>query len=124
MREILLLLIVALVAAAIVFGVAVLVTGGDQGLGPAEPDDRFRRLPGDRPLGEEDAAQIRFDVAIRGYRMAQVDRVLARVSYDLGYKQELINALEAEVAALRDGRKDEADVLRDRRTAASDVQAS
>lgn len=124
MREILLLLVVALVAAAIVFGVAVLVTGGDQGLGAAEPDDRFRQLPGDRPLGEEDAARIRFDVTIRGYRMSQVDRVLARVAYDLGYKQELINALEAEVAALRDGRKDDADILRDRRTAASDVQAS
>lgn len=124
MGEILLLLVVALVAAAIVFGVAVLVTGGDRGLGAAEPDDRFRRLPGDRPLAEADAAQIRFDVTIRGYRMAQVDRVLSRIGYDLGYKQELIDALEAEVAALRDGRKDDADLLRDRRVAASDVQAS
>lgn len=122
MREILLLLVVALVAAAIVFGVAVLITGGDRGLGRAEPDDRYRRPPGDRPLTEGDLAEVRFDTTLRGYRMAQVDHTLARVGYDLGYKQELIDALEAEVAALRDGRNDEAELLRERRLAAREPE--
>lgn len=118
MREILLLLVVALVAAGIVFGVAVLLTGRDRGMAPAEPDDRSRRLPGDRPLDEEDLTEVRFDTVARGYRMRQVDTALSRVAYDLGYKQELITALEAEVAALREGRAEDADLLRDRRLAA------
>jgi DivIVA domain-containing protein len=121
MREILLLLVVALVAAAIVFGVAAIITGGDPGLQPSEPDDRFRTLPGDRPLSEEDITVVRFDTTIRGYRMEQVDRAMSRIGYDLGYKDELIRALEAEVNALRDGRDDEADVLRDRRLAAAGI---
>jgi DivIVA domain-containing protein len=119
MREILLLLVVALVAAAIVFGVAAIITGGDPGLQPAEPDDRFRTLPGDRPLNEEDITVVRFDTALRGYRMEQVDRAMSRIGYDLGYKAELIRALEAEVDALRAGRDEEADTLRDRRLAAA-----
>ncbi|GAA1330573.1 DivIVA domain-containing protein [Actinocatenispora thailandica] len=119
MREILLLLVVALVAAAIVFGVIVAITGAARGLQPAEPDERARRLPGDRPLAERDLGSVRFDAVVRGYRMAQVDAALRRVSYDLGYKQELIAALEAEVAALRDGRTADADLLRDRRLAAA-----
>ncbi|BCJ28238.1 DivIVA domain-containing protein [Actinocatenispora sera] len=119
MREILLLLVVALVAAAIVFGVIVAITGAARGLQPAEPDERARRLPGDRPLAERDLGTVRFDAVLRGYRMAQVDAALRRVSYDLGYKQELIAALEAEVAALRDGRTADADLLRDRRLAAA-----
>lgn len=121
MREILLLLVVALVAAAIVFGVAAIITGGDPGLQPSEPDDRFRALPGDRPLNEEDVTVVRFDTGIRGYRMDQVDRAMSRIGYDLGYKDELIRALEAEVSALREGRTEEADVLRDRRLAAAGV---
>ncbi|MGA8114188.1 MAG: DivIVA domain-containing protein [Actinocatenispora sp.] len=118
MREILLLLLVAFVAAGIVFGIIVLVTGRDRGLEPAEPDDRYRALPGDRPLLERDLAEMRFDTTVRGYRMAEVDRAVSRVSYDLGYKHELIAALEAEVEALRAGRTEEADLLRDRRQAA------
>jgi DivIVA domain-containing protein len=119
MREILLLLVVALVAAAIVFGVVLAITGAARGLQPVEPDERARRLPGDRPLAERDLGTVRFDVTVRGYRMAQVDAALRRVSYDLGYKQELIAALEAEVAALRDGRTADADLLRERRLAAA-----
>jgi hypothetical protein len=55
--------------------------------------------------------------------MEQVDRAMSRISYDLGYKDELIRALEAEVAALRGGRTEEAETLRDRRLAAAGVTA-
>ena len=61
-------------------------------------------LPSDRPLGEEDIVRTRFDTALRGYRMAQVDQALQRAAYDIGYKGELIGVLEAEVTALREGR--------------------
>ncbi|GID96812.1 DivIVA domain-containing protein [Amorphoplanes digitatis] len=118
MGQLLLFIVVALVVAAIVFGVTVMVSGGDSGLTPVEPDGRSLPLPGDRPLGEEDILRTRFDTAFRGYRMAQVDQALQRAAYDIGYKGELIGVLEAEVLALREGRTADADVLRRAREAA------
>lgn len=112
MGQVLLLLVVALTVAAVVFGVTVLVSGRDPGLVPAEPDGRSVPLPGARPLDESDVTDVRFDTALRGYRMAQVDAALRRAAYDIGYKSELIGVLEAENAALREGRTEEADALR------------
>jgi DivIVA domain-containing protein len=118
MGQLLLYIAAALVIAAIVFGVTVMLAGGDSGLTPAEPDGRALPLPSDRPLGEEDLLRTRFDVAFRGYRMSQVDQALQRAAYDIGYKGELIGVLEAEVLALREGRIADADVLRRAREAA------
>jgi DivIVA domain-containing protein len=119
MAQVLLLLVVALTVGAVVFGVMVLVSGGDPGLREVEPDGRGAPLPGSRPLVEQDVAKVTFDVGMRGYRMDQVDRALKRVAYDIGYKDELINVLSAEVEALRDGRVDDAEALRSARLAAS-----
>jgi DivIVA domain-containing protein len=118
MGQLFLFVVVALVVAAIVFGVTVMVSGGDSGLTPVEPDGKSVPLPSDRPLGEEDIFRTKFDTAFRGYRMAQVDQALQRAAYDIGYKGELIGVLEAEVAALREGRTADADVLRRAREAA------
>ncbi len=111
MGQVLLLLVAALTVAAVVFGVAVLVTGRDSGLVPAEPDGTAVPLPSTRPLRESDVGQVRFDTALRGYRMAQVDQAMRRAAYDIGYKTELIGVLEAEVTALREGRSADADAL-------------
>jgi DivIVA domain-containing protein len=111
-------LVVALVAAALAWGIAVLLTGRDPGLEPVEPDGRAVPLPAARPLTESDLGVLRFDLAPRGYRMGQVDQALRRTAYDIGYKEELITVLEAEVAALREGRLDEAETLRQAREAA------
>jgi DivIVA domain-containing protein len=115
MGQLLLLLVVALTVAAVVFGVTVLVTGSDPGLGAAEPDARAVPLPGARPLVEADVTGVRFDTAVRGYRMTQVDQAIRRAAYDIGYKDELIGVLEAEVTALREGRTAEAEQLRQAR---------
>ncbi|MGC4777172.1 DivIVA domain-containing protein [Micromonospora chalcea] len=122
MGEVLLLLVVALTVAAVVFGVTVLVSGKDPGLTPAEPDGRAVPLPGSRPLDESDVTGVRFDTALRGYRMAQVDSALRRAAYDIGYKSELISVLEAENAALRDGRTEDADALRRAREEAAETR--
>ena len=119
MGQLLLFVVVALVVAAIVFGVTVMVSGGDSGLTPVEPDGRAVPLPGDRPLDEDDIIRTKFDTALRGYRMSQVDQALQRAAYDIGYKGELIGVLEAEVVALREGRVADADVLRRAREAAA-----
>ncbi|MEU8815759.1 DivIVA domain-containing protein [Actinoplanes sp. NPDC048796] len=118
MGQLFLFIVVALVVAAIVFGVTVMIGGNDSALTPVEPDGRAVPLPSDRPLGEEDVVHTKFDTAWRGYRMAQVDQALQRAAYDIGYKGELIGVLEAEVAALREGRVADADVLRRAREAA------
>ncbi|MGC4757255.1 DivIVA domain-containing protein [Micromonospora trifolii] len=115
MGQLLLLLVVALTVAAVIFGVTVLVSGRDPGLVPAEPDSQAVALPGTRPLRESDVGAVRFDTALRGYRMDQVDQALRRAAYDIGYKSELIGVLESEVIALREGRTDDADVLRQAR---------
>lgn len=119
MGQVLLLLVVALTVAAVVFGVTVLVSGRDPGLAPAEPDGRAVPLPAARPLRESDVGEVRFDTALRGYRMAQVDHAMRRAAYDIGYKSELIGVLEAEVAALREGRTADADALRKAREQAA-----
>jgi len=112
MGQLLLLVVGALAVGAIGFGIAALLSGGDPGLVAVEPDGRAVPLPGVRPLSETDVAALRFDTGLRGYRMAQVDAALRRAAYDIGYKEELINVLEAEVSALRDGRVEDADTLR------------
>ena len=98
MPQLLLLLVGALAVGAIGFGIAALISGGDPGLAPVEPDGRAVPLPTDRPLGESDVVALRFDTGLRGYRMGQVDMALRRAAYDIGYKEELIGVLEAEVA--------------------------
>jgi DivIVA domain-containing protein len=119
----LLVLVVVLVVAALVFGVVTLLAGDDPGLAVVEADSRALPLPNDRALAEADLKAVRFDVELRGYRMAQVDRVLRRVAYDVGYKDEMISVLEAEVIALREGRSEDAELLRKAREAATSPAA-
>lgn len=112
MAQFLLLLVVVVIAAGLVFGVVVLATGKDDGLRPVTPDGVSIGLPADRPLSEEDVLTARFDTGPRGYRTRQVDDALARLAYDVGFKDELIKVLVSEVQALRDGREDDAEQLR------------
>jgi DivIVA domain-containing protein len=121
MGTVLLVLVVVLVVAALIFGVVSLLTGEDPGLGAAEPDGRAAPLPNNRSLTEDDIKTVRFDVTWRGYRMSQVDRILRRTAYDIGYKNEMIAVLEAEVIALREGRAEDADLLRKAREAAANT---
>lgn len=120
----LLVLAVAMTVGAIIFGVTALVDHRDGGLRPADPDGRAVPLPTDRPLVEGDLERVRFDLAPRGYRMAQVDAALRRAAYDIGYKEELIRVLQAEVDALREGRLPDAEVLRQAREAAAEAPAA
>ncbi|HEY8452659.1 MAG: DivIVA domain-containing protein [Micromonosporaceae bacterium] len=118
MGVVLFLIAAALTIGGVIYGAKVLVEGRDPGLRDVEPDGRAVPLPADRPLTESDLERVRFDTALRGYRMDQVDAALARTAYDLGYKEELIGILQAEVEALWAGRVAEAEALRQARTAA------
>ncbi|GIG65449.1 DivIVA domain-containing protein [Phytomonospora endophytica] len=112
MGQFLILLVVAAIAVGLVFGVVVLATGKDDGLRPVSADGVSIGLPPDRPLSEDDVLTARFDTGLRGYRTGQVDDALARLAYDVGFKDELIKVLVSEVQALRDGRSDDAERLR------------
>lgn len=112
--EFLLVLLALALSCGIAFGIVVLVTGNDPGLVSAT-EGVPAHLPTDRPLSEQDVLAARFDTGLRGYETGQVDDALARLAYDVGFKDELIKVLASEVTALRDGRTEEADALRQAR---------
>ena len=47
------------------------------------------------PIRAEDVSGVRFDLALRGYRMSEVDEVLDRLAAELRAREERIAALEA-----------------------------
>lgn len=50
------------------------------------------------PISSHDVDQIRLDVAFRGYRMDQVDEVLARVARELAERDAEIDRLRVEAS--------------------------
>ena len=64
-------------------GVAVVAAGRGE---PEEPvfDDRPDVLvPADRLLGSDDLRRVRFSLAVRGYRMSEVDALIERLAEQL-----------------------------------------
>lgn len=95
----LLYLIVVTVVAAVFFGVAVVVFGRGEELAPLAPDATPTRLPS-RDIKGDDLRELRFPQAVRGYRMAEVDWVLDRLSDELDHLCVERDALAARVAEL------------------------
>lgn len=86
--------LVAGVVAAAVFGVLAYTLGRTSGLSEPIADGVPRGLPVGGPITSADVAQLRFDMALRGYRMAQVDAVLTRLAEELSQAQRRIVDLE------------------------------
>ncbi|GAA2131302.1 hypothetical protein GCM10009760_04900 [Kitasatospora kazusensis] len=83
-------------AMAVVVGGAALVALGSGGVLPEAVHDRIAaRLPQDRPLSRHDVDEIRLPMALRGYRMDEVDDVLDRLGAELAYRDSRIAELEA-----------------------------
>ncbi|MDN4160242.1 DivIVA domain-containing protein [Nocardioides abyssi] len=61
-------------------GIAAVAAGRGTPMGEAEPDRLAVDLPTDRPLTAEDLRRVRFPLALRGYRMADVDALLDRLA--------------------------------------------
>ena len=63
---------------------AIAVVAAGKGAPLAEEyDDRPDALvPADRPLTSEDLRRVRFSIAFRGYRMSEVDALLARLAVE------------------------------------------
>ena len=95
-------LVIAAVIGLVVFFLAVLVFGRGEQMAPLDPRTSPAELP-DHDIDSEDVRKIRFALALRGYRMSDVDWTLERLS-------EQIDSLRLENAQLR-GRLDLPDQL-------------
>jgi DivIVA domain-containing protein len=77
---------------AVLFATAVLATRSDPLLADAPPDRPDLDLP-DAPLTPADVDGVRFSMAPRGYRMSEVDAVLARLREELVERDRTIAEL-------------------------------
>lgn len=68
-----------LVGVAVLAAVALLAAGRFDGLAEEFPDEPDVGLPTDRPLRSTDVPRLRFRLAIRGYRMSDVDAAMTAV---------------------------------------------
>ncbi|MEU5208257.1 DivIVA domain-containing protein [Streptomyces sp. NPDC020742] len=91
-------LLIAMVV--VVAAVTLVVVGGGDGGGlrDSEPDRLYDPLPGDRPLARADVEAVRIPMAVRGYRMNDVDDVLDRLGAELAERDSRIAELEAALA--------------------------
>ncbi|MEO3847422.1 DivIVA domain-containing protein [Streptomyces sp. B8F3] len=90
-------MLIAMVA--VVAAVTVVLAGnGEEELTEPQPDRIHAPLPPDRPLGRADIDALRLPVALRGYRMDDVDDALDRVAAELAERDARIAELEAALA--------------------------
>ena len=94
---------------AVVFVISVLLVGGllfllgsyllgrGETQPPAELDSSPLELPADRPVTADDVRTLRISVTIRGYRMTEVDWLLAQLAETLEERDREIAALRARV---------------------------
>jgi len=96
-------LVIAAVIGLVVFGLAVFVFGRGEQLAPLSPRTSPTELP-DRAMTAEDVRKVRFAMALRGYRMSDVDWALERMATEL-------DRLRAEIDALSGGAPSEPDAV-------------
>jgi DivIVA domain-containing protein len=83
-----------LVVAALLFLGASLLLGRGETQPPADLDRSPVELPDDRPVIGDDVRALRMSVAVRGYRMSEVDWLLEQFA-------QAIDERDAEIVALR-----------------------
>lgn len=95
------LLFEVLAVLAVVFGVAAYVTGRAEGLSDEPQDLATVGIPRDRAMTPEDVTGLRFALALRGYRMDEVDDALDRLAAEISARDEAIARLRADLEAAR-----------------------
>ncbi|CAM3563156.1 DivIVA domain-containing protein [Nocardioides zeicaulis] len=73
----------AILVVLVMGGVAVVASGRGGSMPPAHDDRPDLALPDDRPLAAGDLRAVRFPLAVRGYRMSDVDALLARLATEM-----------------------------------------
>ena len=69
-------------------GVAMVASGRGGSMAPTYDDRPDLALPEGRPLAAEDLRTVRFSLALRGYRMSDVDALLARLATELEERED------------------------------------
>ena len=96
-------LLVAVVVAAALFGIAVVVFGRGEELPPLPPRATPTRLP-EGNIDGADVRELRFPQAVRGYRMDDVDWVLERLADELDRVGAERDGLSARITELESER--------------------
>ncbi|KID28998.1 DivIVA domain-containing protein [Prauserella rugosa] len=91
-------LLVMLLVAAVVFLLAALVFGRGEELAPLPPGSSPTRLPADDITGE-DVAAVKFQLTARGYKMSEVDWVIARLGGEIDGLRARVAELESQLDA-------------------------
>lgn len=89
---------VALIAIAVLYGLAILLLPAGEQMAPPAPDVKPWSLT-DEPLNAQDVIDVRLPVALRGYRFAETDRLLDRLTEELRQRDEEIARLRGDGAA-------------------------
>jgi DivIVA domain-containing protein len=87
-------LVVMVLVAAVVYLLASAVFGRGEELAPLPPGASPTRLPADDATGD-DIRAVRFQQVLRGYKMSEVDWVLARLGTEVDELRSRIVELEA-----------------------------
>lgn len=64
-------------------GVALLASGRGEPMAPAYDDRPDALVPAARPVRADDLRRVRFSLALRGYRMSEVDALLTRLAREM-----------------------------------------
>ena len=67
--------------------VAMLAAGRGEPMAPTYDDRPDARVPADRPLRAEDLRTVRFSLALRGYRMSEVDALIERLADEMASRE-------------------------------------
>ncbi|MFF6993371.1 DivIVA domain-containing protein [Streptomyces sp. NPDC008313] len=94
-------LVVALVVVVAAVTLAVVGGGESAALPEAAPERLADPLPAHRPVNRDDVETLRFPVAVRGYRMADVDDALGRLGAEIAERDARIAGLEVALAGAR-----------------------
>jgi DivIVA domain-containing protein len=92
-------LIGVLLVGGVLFLGASLLLGRGETLPPAELDRSPVELPEDRPVTGDDVRALRISVAVRGYRMTEVDWLLDQFAVALDRRDDEVAVLRARLRA-------------------------
>ena len=99
MVDFLVLVVGTLVVGGLLFLAGSLLLGRGETQPPAELDRSPVELPDDRPVTADDVRGLRMSVALRGYRMTEVDWLLDQFAATLDERDEEIRRLHARLDA-------------------------
>lgn len=86
--------------------IAMLAAGRGEPMGRAYDDRPDAVVPADRPLVAEDLRTVRFSLAVRGYRMSEVDALLDRLAREMGGEVAESSGTDGEIAEIEEIEQD------------------